>query len=41
MSVAAITNCIQQPVVWLAVGFAGQALFTARFGAFSSRAPRA
>ena len=32
MSVAAtIQNCIQQPVTWLAVGFAGQALFTARF----------
>lgn len=31
MSVAAISNCIQQPVTWLVVGFAGQALFTARF----------
>src|SRR4029453_16859049 len=32
MSIAAtVSNCIQQPVAWLAVGFAGQALFTARF----------
>ncbi len=26
-----LSNCVQQPMVWLAVGFAGQALFTARF----------
>jgi lipid-A-disaccharide synthase-like uncharacterized protein len=32
MSIAAtVTNCVQQPIAWLAVGFAGQALFTARF----------
>ena len=26
-----LENCVQQPITWLAVGFAGQALFTARF----------
>ena len=26
-----LSNCVQQPIAWLAVGFAGQALFTARF----------
>ena len=26
-----LSNCVQQPVVWLVFGFAGQGLFTARF----------